>query len=146
MQVVNMSASIQSQSSTRSAQSSSRDGTGGINQPSDVCVMESSIFQNAGIYFLTRGMGVTRLGMEAVPSPTCPLAMVRNGTRSLSLSDGQVKDSPLSRAALFRKKRDWSQSVFTLTPCYHRLVTRCHQRAKPFCLNFLYFYKISQNM
>ena len=37
MQVVNMSASIQSQSSTRSAQSSSRDGTGGINQPSDVC-------------------------------------------------------------------------------------------------------------
>ena len=44
MQVVNMSASIQSQSSTRSAQSSSRDGTGGINQPSDVCVKYKAAF------------------------------------------------------------------------------------------------------
>ena len=43
MQVVNMSASIQSQSSTRSAQSSSRDGTGGINQPSDVCGSKSGM-------------------------------------------------------------------------------------------------------
>ena len=44
MQVVNMSASIQSQSSTRSAQSSSRDGTGGINQPSDVCASCTTMF------------------------------------------------------------------------------------------------------
>ena len=44
MQVVNMSASIQSQSGTRSAQSSSRDGTGGINQPSDVCEIYKTVF------------------------------------------------------------------------------------------------------
>ena len=50
MQVVNMSASIQSQSSTRSAQSSSRDGTGGINQPSDVCGQNVSAAKHTGQY------------------------------------------------------------------------------------------------